>query len=112
MFPISSAKHLQVTPVVVKDGVMFVTMTNEVYALDAARGRQIWHYARPPDEGRDRRRRVGNQPRRGGARRQGFHRHRRRPNDRPEPIEMAHFSGTRKWPTIGSITAGLPLHWP
>lgn len=46
IFPISSARRLQNTPVVM-DGVMYVTAANEVYALDAKSGREIWHYARP-----------------------------------------------------------------
>jgi len=50
MFPIANSKRLEVTPVVV-DGVMFVTAANEVYALDARSGRQIWHYARPLTKG-------------------------------------------------------------
>ena len=50
MFPIANSKRLEVTPVVV-DGVMFVTTANEVYALDARSGRQIWHYARPLTKG-------------------------------------------------------------
>jgi PQQ-dependent dehydrogenase (methanol/ethanol family) len=50
MFPISNSKRLEVTPVVV-DGVMYVTAANEVYALDARSGRQIWHYARPLTKG-------------------------------------------------------------
>jgi len=50
MFPIANSKRLEVTPVVV-DGVMFVTGANEVYALDARSGRQIWHYARPLTKG-------------------------------------------------------------
>ena len=38
---------LQTTPIVV-GGVMFVTLlNNEVYALDARNGRQIWSYRRP-----------------------------------------------------------------
>ncbi len=50
MFPIGNSKRLEVTPVVV-DGVMYVTAANEVYALDARSGRQIWHYGRPLTKG-------------------------------------------------------------
>ncbi len=50
MFPVGNSRHLEVTPVVV-DGVMYVTAANEVYALDARSGRQIWHYARPLTKG-------------------------------------------------------------
>lgn len=41
---------LQTTPVVV-DGVMYVTSVNEVYALDAGTGREIWHFKRPRTKG-------------------------------------------------------------
>ena len=50
MFPVTNSKRLEVTPVVA-DGVMFVTAANEIYALDARSGRQIWHYARPLTKG-------------------------------------------------------------
>jgi len=41
---------LQVTPVVA-DGIMYVTAVNEVYALDAGSGRQIWHFQRARTKG-------------------------------------------------------------
>ena len=51
IFPIPSApRPLQITPVVV-DGVMYVTSVNEVYALDARNGREIWHYSRRARQG-------------------------------------------------------------
>lgn len=50
MFPIANSRRLEVTPLVV-DGVMYVTAANEVYALDARAGRQIWHYSRPLTKG-------------------------------------------------------------
>jgi alcohol dehydrogenase (cytochrome c) len=50
MFPIRSPRRLQVTPVVI-DGVMYVTTVNEAFALDAANGREIWHYRRGRTEG-------------------------------------------------------------
>jgi len=50
MFNIPGSRRLEVTPVVV-DGTMYVTMANEAYALDAASGRQIWHYSRPLTKG-------------------------------------------------------------
>jgi PQQ-dependent dehydrogenase (methanol/ethanol family) len=50
MFPIGNSKRLEVTPVVA-DGVMYVTAANEVYALDARSGRQIWHYGRTLTKG-------------------------------------------------------------
>jgi alcohol dehydrogenase (cytochrome c) len=42
--------RLQVTPVVV-EGVMYVTSANELNALDAGSGREIWHYQRPRTKG-------------------------------------------------------------
>lgn len=50
MFPFPKARHLEGTPIVV-GGMMFVTTANEAYALDAATGRAIWHYARPLTKG-------------------------------------------------------------
>jgi alcohol dehydrogenase (cytochrome c) len=49
-FPAGNARNLRTTPVVV-EGVMYLTAPNEVYALDARSGRQIWHYARPRTAG-------------------------------------------------------------
>jgi putative heme-binding domain-containing protein len=46
LFPIAGGQRLEVTPLVV-DGVMYVTMANEAYAVDAKNGREIWHYSRP-----------------------------------------------------------------
>lgn len=50
VFPVGNARNLRTTPVVV-GGVMYVTAPNEVYALDAGSGRQIWHYSRPRTPG-------------------------------------------------------------
>jgi alcohol dehydrogenase (cytochrome c) len=50
MFPVADGNHMEVTPVVV-DGVMYVTMANQAYALDARSGRQIWHYSQPLTKG-------------------------------------------------------------
>jgi alcohol dehydrogenase (cytochrome c) len=50
MFNVPGSRRLEVTPIVV-DGLMYVTMANEAYALDAASGRQIWHYSRPLTKG-------------------------------------------------------------
>jgi alcohol dehydrogenase (cytochrome c) len=50
MFTVPNARSMQGTPVVA-DGIMYVTMPNEVYALDAGSGRQIWHYQRPRTQG-------------------------------------------------------------
>jgi alcohol dehydrogenase (cytochrome c) len=45
VFAVPDAGLLQVTPVVV-GGLMYVTMPNECYALDAGTGRQVWRYKR------------------------------------------------------------------
>jgi alcohol dehydrogenase (cytochrome c) len=45
MFTLPNTGSLQVTPVVA-DGIMYVTAVNEVYALDAGSGRQIWRFQR------------------------------------------------------------------
>ena len=58
MFPITSTRRLESVPIVV-DGVMYVSHPNEVYALDAASGRQIWEYRRDPAERRGNQRGVG-----------------------------------------------------
>jgi alcohol dehydrogenase (cytochrome c) len=50
MFAIPNARSLQGTPVV-EGGIMYVTLPNECYALDAGSGRTIWHYQRPRTEG-------------------------------------------------------------
>jgi alcohol dehydrogenase (cytochrome c) len=50
VFPVGTARNLRTTPVVV-GGVMYVTAPNEVYALDARTGRQVWHYSRPRTSG-------------------------------------------------------------
>ena len=47
IFHVPGASHLESVPIVV-DGVMYVTQPNEVYALDAASGREIWEYHRVP----------------------------------------------------------------
>ena len=50
IFSLANASRLQTTPVVA-DGVMYVTIANECYALDAGSGRQIWYYQRPRTKG-------------------------------------------------------------
>lgn len=50
VFHSRNSSRLEVTPVVVK-GVMFVTSSNDAFALDAASGRVVWHYTRPVSEG-------------------------------------------------------------
>jgi alcohol dehydrogenase (cytochrome c) len=41
---------MEVTPVVV-NGIMFVTAQNDVYALDAKTGKQLWHHGRAVSQG-------------------------------------------------------------
>jgi len=43
VYHVDEAKRLEATPLVF-EGVMYVTNTNEVYALDARTGRRIWRY--------------------------------------------------------------------
>ncbi len=50
IFPIRNASRLRVTPIVV-DGTMYATTANQVFALDATTGREIWHYSRPRTRG-------------------------------------------------------------
>jgi len=50
IFPVPNTGNLQVTPVVV-EGVMYVTIANECWALDAGDGRPIWHYQRKKTQG-------------------------------------------------------------
>jgi alcohol dehydrogenase (cytochrome c) len=50
IFTMPSPLRLEGTPVVV-DGVMYITNSNECYALDAGTGRQIWQYTRPRTPG-------------------------------------------------------------
>ena len=49
-FPIRDMRMVEGTPVVVA-GVMYVTAANQVYALDAATGRELWRYSQPRTEG-------------------------------------------------------------
>ncbi len=49
-FPISDVRFVEGTPAVA-DGILYLTSVNQVYALDAASGREIWRYIRPRSEG-------------------------------------------------------------
>ena len=49
-FHTSNAGVMEVTPVVVA-GVMFITRSNDAYALDAKTGKLLWHHARTVSEG-------------------------------------------------------------
>ena len=50
VFHPGNTQNLEVTPVVVR-GLMFITASNDVFALDARTGREIWHYHRPVSSG-------------------------------------------------------------
>ena len=50
VFHSRNAGVLEVTPVVMA-GVMFVTGSNDAYALDAATGKVLWHHERPVTQG-------------------------------------------------------------
>ena len=50
VFHPGNSQNLEVTPVVVR-GLMFITSSNDVFALDARTGRQLWHYHRPVSSG-------------------------------------------------------------
>ena len=50
VFHSRNAGILEVTPVV-ENGVMFVTASNDAYALNAQTGQILWHYARPISSG-------------------------------------------------------------
>ncbi|TAJ94200.1 MAG: hypothetical protein EPO31_08500 [Gammaproteobacteria bacterium] len=45
-FPLANAQVVENTPLVI-EGVMYVSNANEVWALDAGTGREIWHFKRP-----------------------------------------------------------------
>src|SRR5215469_9449521 len=46
VFGVPNASRLEGTPIVV-GGLMYVTVANECWALDAGTGREIWHFQRP-----------------------------------------------------------------
>jgi alcohol dehydrogenase (cytochrome c) len=50
VFHSKNSGKLEVTPVVV-DGVMYITASNDVYALNSTNGRTLWHYSRPVSSG-------------------------------------------------------------
>jgi alcohol dehydrogenase (cytochrome c) len=50
VFHPGNSQRLEVTPVVVR-GVMYITSSNDVFALDARTGRSLWHYRRPISSG-------------------------------------------------------------
>jgi alcohol dehydrogenase (cytochrome c) len=50
VFHVRDTSWLEVTPVVLS-GLMFVTAANDVFSLDAATGRVVWHHSRPVSNG-------------------------------------------------------------
>jgi alcohol dehydrogenase (cytochrome c) len=50
VFHPSNSQMLEATPVVVR-GIMYVTSSNDAFALDARTGRVLWHYQRPVSSG-------------------------------------------------------------
>jgi len=46
VYSITDSVSLETTPIVIQ-GIMYVTTTNECYALDAGSGREVWRYHRP-----------------------------------------------------------------
>src|SRR4051812_5595361 len=50
VFHPGNSQRLEVTPVVIR-GMMYVTAANDVFALDARTGREVWHYRRPISAG-------------------------------------------------------------
>jgi alcohol dehydrogenase (cytochrome c) len=50
VFHPGNSQNLEATPLVIR-GVMYVTAANDVFALDARTGRQLWHFHRPVSSG-------------------------------------------------------------
>ena len=50
VFHPGNSQMLEVTPVVVR-GIMYITSSNHVFALEAKTGRSLWHYQRPVSSG-------------------------------------------------------------
>lgn len=50
VFHAPNTNRLETTPLVV-NGLMFLTASNDAYALDAVTGRVVWHHARPNSDG-------------------------------------------------------------
>ena len=50
VFHPGNTQRLEATPVVVR-GIMYITSSNDVFALDARTGRSVWHYSRPISSG-------------------------------------------------------------
>jgi alcohol dehydrogenase (cytochrome c) len=50
VFHPGNSQNLEVTPIVIR-GIMYITASNHVFALDARTGRTLWHYQRAVSEG-------------------------------------------------------------
>lgn len=50
VFHPGNSQSLEATPVVI-NGMMYLTSSNDVFAVDARTGRAVWHYARPVSSG-------------------------------------------------------------
>lgn len=50
VFHSNNAGTLEATPVV-RDGILYITASNDAYALNAVDGQILWHYSRPVSEG-------------------------------------------------------------
>jgi len=50
VFHPGNSQNLEVTPLVIR-GIMFITSSNDVFALDARTGQTLWHYERPVSSG-------------------------------------------------------------
>ena len=49
-FPTGQQQQIKCSPLLV-DGVLYITVTDNVWAVDARSGHQLWHYAYPPNKG-------------------------------------------------------------
>ncbi len=49
-FQTAQAAQIKATPIVV-DGIIYLTVPDNVWAIDARSGHQIWHYTYPPNKG-------------------------------------------------------------
>ena len=96
----------EMTPLVL-DGIMYITATNQVSAIDATTGREIWRFSRPRSTGAARRRGDWFQSRRCGARFAGLSRDRQRASRRGEPGEWRAALGSR---AAGKHAAALRRH--
>ena len=92
----------EMTPLVL-DGIMYITATNQVSAIDAATGREIWRFSRPRTTGSARRRGDRLQSRRRGARIAGVSRHRQRAS-----VAVSRVNGALLWEVVLPENTQLP----